>query len=224
MSEEPVSPETAALLASLEPPKKDFKRKNWGGRTRGVRNGEGKSFALLDKRSYKKDLKRMALSWTGRFKYDDIDNLPPVEIDLDGYPIRPRPITHKTRVNMGENQRKIRFLLMYNFSGGNIALACMEAGCTYKVYEDWCRDEKFRERLKDMNRDIGERLHIRLAQRSGLMRQPKGGLKINDSILTGMMRKFKPDYFTGGAPEPPKPEPVHESNESQVPRPDAGPV
>lgn len=203
------------LLNPKQPP--HFHR----GRPKGSKNGSGVSFALLDMSAGSKMLKRMALSWTGRYKYDNIENLPPVEIDCEGYPIRPNAVTHKRRARFTESERQVRFLLMYNFTGGNVTLSCMEAGCTYKVYLEWAENKMFRQRIRDMNREIGDRLHIRLAQRTGLMRQPKGGLKVNDSALIGLLRKYKPDFMDDLEPDEPKPEgPVSDkSDETDIPRP-----
>lgn len=159
---------------------------------------------------------RFGMSYSGRFVYDDLDNLPPIELDKDGFPIRPKAVSFKRRRNFNEDERKVRFVLMWSYTGGNVMLSCQEAGITRQVYDEWTKtDERFSRRLEEAKQDIGDRLQLRLAQRVGLLPMPVG-LRLHDSALFGMVKKYRPGLFAEGVQEgdgiPPEPE-------SHIPRP-----
>lgn len=142
--------------------------------------------------------RRLGMDWKGSFVYDDLQNLPPIELDEDGFPLRPRAVTRTRRRTFSIAERKVRFVLVWSFTGGNVMLACQEGGITRKVYKEWIRDDKvFVQCLEDAKEDIADRLQLRLAQRVGLMVQP-ATLKVHDAALFGMLKKYRPGLFDEG--------------------------
>lgn len=221
-----LSPPEEAPLPPIEPGADERHKPGPGQRGAPRHVFRVRAFVDGEESAFKKTIKRMSMSYKGKLKYDDLDNLPPMEIDIDGYPIRPPTAKGPTRAGWTEDRRKVRFILIYNFTGGNETLACLEAGCTYRVYKDWLKtDKRFRARLKDAQREIGDRLQIRLAQSVGLMKKP-ADVVINPAILQKLLAHFKPGLFE--EPEEPKnppssssqtPDPLPAHPEPDVPRP-----
>lgn len=160
---------------------------------------------------------RFGMNSNGHYVYNDLKNLPPIELAEDGYPIAPKKVSLKRRRNFSIEERKVRFVLMYSYSGRNVMLACQEAGILRTIYDDWLMtDAQFMKCLKDAEADIADRLLLRLAQRVGLVPMPKE-VKLHDSALFGMVKKQRPDLFaadTGGGEPPQEPE-------AKIPRPPA---
>ena len=141
------------------------------------------------------------LSHTGNYKYTSLKDLPPVEIDQEGYSIRPRPIRAQRRAYLSPEERQVRWLLMYNYSGGNEVLACMEAGCSREDVKNWLKGAIFKAAFDRANKDIGARLHMRVMQVIGMMRKPEG-LKVHEAALIALARKFNPEMFDPLQQEP----------------------
>lgn len=146
------------------------------------------------RRKNKKDVLPFVLSWDGNYKYTSLKDLPPVEIDQEGYAIRPRPIRARRRALLKTEERQVRWLLMYNFSGGNEVLACMEAGCSREDVKVWMKGAIFKAAFEKSKKDIGARAHMRVMQVIGMMRKPEG-LKVHEAALIAFARKFSPEMF-----------------------------
>jgi hypothetical protein len=154
----------------------------------------------------------------GAFAYDDIKNLPPLEIDEDGFAIPPQPIGLKRRRSLLMPERKIRYLLIWNYTGGNNTLACQEAGVMPSMPAQWLKDDPdFKEALRQQGDQIADRLHYRLMTSLGLIPARKG-LKFNLNAIHSVLKKMKPDLFAM-IPEEPLDEQPEAAPEPDVPRP-----
>ena len=131
------------------------------------------------------------------YKMDDLENLPPVEIDEDGYPFKPPPVPAKRKKDLTEAQRKVRFVMMWNYTAGNVTISCQDAGIKRKVYAEWrAKDPIFCDKLKEAQLEIGDRAQFRLVQRIGLvpMKRP---IAVHDAALFGYVKRFCPEVMEG---------------------------
>lgn len=140
-------------------------------------------------------------------RYDDPAEVPAVEIDEYGYPVKPKRVVADPSVE----ERKVLWLLFWNYSCGNKTVACQEAGVTRREADEWIKkDKRMKVSMEAAQEEIADRLLLRVAQRTGLLPMPEG-VKVHDTSLYGLARKYKPDMF-GDMGEP---------DESDRPRPDS---
>ena len=132
-----------------------------------------------------------------KYKFDDLNNVPPLQIDEDGYPFKPPCASEHRRKRWTDTEQKVRFVLMWNYTAGNVTLACQEAGIKRVVYNKW-RDEDplFNEKLTEARLEIGDRAAYRLSQRIGLVRQTKG-IDLHDSALFVYVKRYCPELMEG---------------------------
>lgn len=133
---------------------------------------------------------RVGMTYTGQLRLNDLNNLPPLDIDADGYAMRPPAVSDQRRKQFSEDERKVRFLLMYNYSGAVIGLSCQEAGITRSIFEGWKLDGVFQAKLVEVHSEIKDRLQVRLNQRIGLFPASENVPKLHDAALFMLARKF----------------------------------
>ena len=158
------------------------------------------------------------------FRYDSVDHLPPIEIDANGFAKKPPTPPEAWKYNFTLEQRKVRFLLMWNFAGGNWTMACQHAGVSRKIAEEWLRDdERIKPLLQRAREEIADRMRLRLFQVAGLVPTPKA-IVVHNSTLLGLVKGYGielPDVET-----PPAAPPAAEASDAApavggIPRPGA---
>lgn len=137
--------------------------------------------------------------------FDDVNNVPPIRIDEEGYAIRPWTPKNARNHKWTMDERRVLFLLMWNYSGGNMTYACQEAGITQPIADEWMKEPVFKARIDDALKQIADRLLLRLSQRVGLIRMPES-VKVHDGALFGLVKKYRPEMFgTATGDESPAP-------------------
>lgn len=131
------------------------------------------------------------------FRYDSVDHLPPIEIDSNNIAKRPPLALPDPDVEMTIEERKVRFLLMWNYSGGNWTLACQNAGVPRALADEWMEaDPRFPTLMRRAQVEIGDRLMLRMMQLVGLIPTMKGSPSIgSSSALFALAKRFKPEEF-----------------------------
>ncbi len=131
-------------------------------------------------------------------RYDSVDHLPPIYLDSEYSAKKPPRVPQAIRKGEREftlEERKVRFLLMFNYTGGNWTMACQDAGVPRAVADEWVReDPRIKPLMERALEEVADRLSLRLSQRVGLMPMPKG-VSFHDAALFGLVKKFKPDIF-----------------------------
>lgn len=134
------------------------------------------------------------------FKVDDLNNIRPLDLDRNGFPHRPAPVTKNRKKTMSAAERKVRFIRMYNWSGGVVSIACSDACILRTEYENWMReDELFRSRVIETHKEIADRMLLLMNMCMGLASKPHD-LQINASMLKSAI-KLRPDIY-GDLDEP----------------------
>ena len=135
---------------------------------------------------------RMMREMMQNHKFDDLNDIPQLEIDVDGFAMKPPSFSKTKRASFSEAQRQVCFVLMWNHSAGNVFLACQYAGCTRAQYLKWkIENPLFSQRLSEAQQEIMDRAQLRLAQRIGLVRMPRG-VEIHDTSLYAYIKRFCP--------------------------------
>lgn len=168
------------------------------------------------RKSYLRSVAEMPVrKWT-------LKNVPCLELDKNGFALRPWSIGQYRRSRLTIGQRKTRFVLFYNWSGCNIGLACAEAGVKKDDFEAWKKDDPlFVQRLKEAREDVADRLQLRLMMRVGLIPEPEDGIKIHDAALISLIRHLRPNLVADLMEDEPKPKAKPSFN---IPRPPSGPA
>lgn len=127
----------------------------------------------------------------------DMDRLPPITYDAEGYPFL-KVISRERRRVLTEIQRKVRFLIAYNTFAGNDVKACEEAGVPLSRYKEWLQnDPKFAEKFGEQIECIVARIKDVLSSRIGLIKPDKRYAKVSDYVLLTLWQKLKPSDFDG---------------------------
>ena len=118
-------------------------------------------------------------------------------IDEDGYPFKPPPVSAKRKKEFSDTEKKVRFVMMWNYSAGNITLCCQEAGISRGMFKKWREaDPLFCSKLLEAQEEIADRAQFRLSQRIGLVRMPRQ-IPLHDAALFGFVKRFCPDVMDG---------------------------
>jgi hypothetical protein len=124
------------------------------------------------------------------FRYDSIDHLPPIEIDSNGFAKKPPTVPDAWKYNFTLEQRKVRFMLMWNYAGGNWTLACQFAGVSRRIADEWLKtDTRFTPLIERARKEIADRMRLRLFQVAGLVPTPKP-VPINAGALLGLIKEY----------------------------------
>ena len=125
-----------------------------------------------------------------QFRLNDLENVPALPLDEEGYAIKPPSVSAARKKNFTEMERKVHFVLMFNHSAGNIGLSCQYAGCLRADFLSWkAADALFVKRLNEAQQAIADRAQFRLAQRIGLVRMP-AGIDVHDTALFAYVKQF----------------------------------
>lgn len=162
------------------------------------------------------------------FRYDSVDHLPPIELDANGFAKKPPTPPEAWKYNFTLEQRKVRFLLMWNYAGGNWTIACQFSGVPRSVADAWFKtDARLPPLLERARKEIADRMRFRLLQVAGLVQTPKP-VAINTTALLGLVKEYGIELppeavppVVEAAPVPSAPIPVALGG---IPRPGAGPV
>lgn len=124
------------------------------------------------------------------FRYDSVDHLPPIEIDASGFAKRPPTPPEAWRYEFTLEQRKVRFLLMWNFAGGNWTMACQFAGVPRRIADEWMKvDARLPPLLLRAREEIADRMRLRLMQVAGLVSMPKD-VAVNTTTLLAVVKEY----------------------------------
>lgn len=124
------------------------------------------------------------------FRYDSVDHLPPIEIDANGFAKKPPTPPEAWKYSFTLEQRKVRFLLMWNYGGGNWTLAAQFAGVPEDLAREWFKtDARLPPLLERARREIADRVRLRLFQVAGLVAIPKQ-IAVNTTALLGIVKDY----------------------------------
>lgn len=160
------------------------------------------------------------------FRYDTVDHLPPIEVDAQGFPKRPPTPPEAWKYNFTIEQRKVRFLLYWNYAGGNWTVACQFAGVPRSVADEWLKkDARMPPLMERARKEISDRMRLRLFQVAGLIHTPKP-VAINVTALMAVVKEYgieiPPEAVAPVAEEAPVPEAPIPVALGGIPRPSAG--
>lgn len=147
----------------------------------------------------------------GRFTYSNLRKIPPCEVDADGMAIAPPYIGRHRQRCLTEVERKVRFVMMWNYTGGIVLLACQEAGILRSTYEGWLTDPLFKWALSQAKKDILDRLKIVVHQCAGIIPRPES-MGINYTSTLGLYKVMSENQEEEGDGQP-------DSAETYIPRP-----
>ena len=179
------------------------------GRHKGRKKKKKSLYELAQNAQYMRDRRQRPKRIAGEeFRYDSVDHLPPIELDANGYAKKPPTPGDAWNYNFTVEQRKVRFLLYWNYAGGNWTVACQFAGVSRAIADKWLEeDARIAPLMARARKEISDRMRFRLMQVAGLVLIPKP-ISINTTALLGLVREYgivlAPD---GPVEEPPMPAP-----------------
>lgn len=192
----------------------------------GRRSGKKKTaYEKAQNANYMNDRRQRTKRLPGcEFQYESVENLPPIEIDANGFAKRPPSPPEPWNYNFSLEQRKVRFLLMWNYGGGNWTLAEQFAGVSHTVAEGWvAKDKRMAPALERARREIADRMRLRLFQVAGLVAVP-ARVVVNTQALLGLVKDYgisMPVEAAAPEPEPAAPAGPVEPALGGIPRPGA---
>lgn len=128
-------------------------------------------------------------------RYDSLDHLPPIEVDNCGFARKPPTPPDAWKYNFTLEQRKVRFLLYWNYAGGNWTVAAQFAGVPREMAEAWFRptsetyDRRMPPLLDRCKHEIADRLRLRMLQVAGLVRMPPD-VVVNTTALMFVVKEY----------------------------------
>lgn len=144
--------------------------------------------------TYKRNGGRKRGSWSGAgWHKNDLTNIPPIAMDDNGIPRKPRHYSARGLSVLTEINRMVHFLMWFNWSSGNLTKACQEAGIRLNDFKNWKENKEFNARLKEIKDEIADRLLYRIVGKMGLLGQDMGDGQENSMIM--LLKTIRPDLF-----------------------------
>ncbi len=144
--------------------------------------------------TYKRNGGRKRGSWSGAgWQKNDLTNIPPIAMDDNGIPRKPRHYSARGLSVLTEINRMVHFLMWFNWSSGNLTKACQEAGIRLNDFKKWKENPEFNARLKEIKEEIADRLLYRIVGKMGLLGQDMGDGQENSMIM--LLKTIRPDLF-----------------------------